>query len=230
MHFQPVFGIDFLQTTCWWNTLRELLGAPWLQNLILAVTAAIGLWTLGASSRQERRRATVDVLLATLDDKDSLDTRIKVKALIEAGLDIPVLLSKEGGANRRLILSILSRYEFMAAGLREGAFDEPIYQRMYYTNIIDDWDNLEAFIVALRIQRKTQTPFQELQQLVLRWKKHPLKAYSELSRQTEAPQPPPAQAPPGKAGASTSGQAGSGPAEPVTPREKQPLDPSQKTD
>jgi hypothetical protein len=179
MHFQQVFT-DFQQTTCWWHTLTDLLGAPWLQNLILAVTAAIGLYTLGASSRQERRRATVDVLLELLHDKEFLETRAKVKALIDAGLNIPQLLSTEGLNNRRLILSILSRYEFMASGLREGAFDEGIYERMYYTTIITDWANLQAFIYALRKQRNLQTPYQELEQLVLRWQKHPLKPYSEF--------------------------------------------------
>jgi hypothetical protein len=179
MHFHQVFT-DFVQTTSWWHTLTELLGAPWLQNLILAVTAAIGLYTLGASSRQERRRATVDVLLELLHDKEFLETRAKVKALIDAGLDIPALLSKEGIDNRRLLLSILSRYEFMASGLREGAFDEGIYQRMYYTTIVTDWASLQAFIFALRKQRNLQTPYQELQQLVLRWQKHPLKPYAEL--------------------------------------------------
>jgi hypothetical protein len=178
MHFQQVF-VDFPQGTFWWNTLTDLLGAPWLQNLILAVTAAIGLYTLGASSRQERRRATVDVLLELLDDKEFLETRTKVKALIDNGLDIPALLSKEGIENRRLVLSILSRYEFMASGLREGAFDEGVYKRMYYTNVLNDWANLEAFVIALRIDRHVQTPYQELQQLIQRWKKHPLKPYSK---------------------------------------------------
>jgi len=221
MHFQQVPGIDFQHVTCWWNVIKDFLGAPWVQNLILAITAVIGLWTLGASSRQERRRATVDVLLETLDDKEFLETRTAVRGLIESGLNIPLLLSKEGAANRRLVLTILSRYEFMAAGLREGAFDEKLYQRMYHTNILTDWDNLQAFIIALRIQSNTETPFQELQQLVLRWKKHPLKAYYKLSPKADASHAPPAQAPVAQANAPTPAQTASMPAEPPAPIQKQ---------
>ena len=177
MLFQHVIWMDFQSATPWWHLLQEVLGAPWLQNLILAVTAAIGLWTLGASSSQERRRATVDILLQVLDDKDYLDARRKVRKLIEAGLDIPLLLSEEGIADRRQVLSILNRYEFMAAGLRERAFDTNIYQRMYQSNVLSDWNGLEAFIRALREDRNIQTLFQEYEQLILDWKKHPLKAY-----------------------------------------------------
>jgi len=177
MHLPHAVWMNFLWTTCWWHILQDILGAPWLQNLILAVTAAIGLWTLGASSSQERRRATVDTLLEVLDDKDYLDARRKVRKLIEAGLNIPLLLSKEGVDDRRLVLSILNRYEFMATGLRERAFDTKIYQRMYHSNVVTDWNGLEAFVMALREDRQIYTLFQELEQLILKWKKHPLRVY-----------------------------------------------------
>ena len=179
MHFHEAIWLDFQQAASWWTTVQAVLGAPWLQNLILAITAAIGLGTLGASSRQERRRATVDVLLENLDDQKFLDARKKVRALLKPGLDIKRLLSDEGAEDRRQVLSILNRYEFMAAGLRERAFDRKIYQRMYYSNVVSDWNDLESFVRALREDRHTQTLFQEVEALVIEWKKHPLEAYSK---------------------------------------------------
>lgn len=165
------------QIPYWWHEFQNVLGALWVQNTILGVTAIIGLWTLSASSRAERRRATVDVLLETLSDSKVRDARIMVRKFIDSGLDVPYLLSDEGLEARLIILSILNRYEFMAAGLHEGAFDANIYQRMYNTNIIADWDDLKVFIDAYRESRNRYTTFQELEKLVLGWKKHPLKAY-----------------------------------------------------
>jgi hypothetical protein len=176
MYFQ-VTWMDLHQASSWWHTLLDILSTIWIQNLILALTAAIGILTLRSSSHQERRRATVDVLLHTLDDAEFQKARSQVLALIKAGLDIPNLLSEAGLANRKILLHVLSRYEFIAAGVREGAFDEKIYKRMYYTNVITDWDKLETFVRELRINRNNNTPFQELQRLVRKWKKHPLKAY-----------------------------------------------------
>lgn len=163
----------------WWQGIRHILGELWVQNAILAGTAIIGLWTLSTSQRQEKRRATVDVLLDTLRDPEFRAARTKVRQLVNAGLNIPRLLSDEGLADRLIILTILNRYEFMAAGLREGAFDTGIYQRMYHSNVLADWRDLHAFIVAYRAKRERPTTFQELEQLVEEWQANPLEVYEK---------------------------------------------------
>jgi hypothetical protein len=189
MHFHEVTWMGIQQATSCWQILRDVLGAPWLQNTILALTAVIGIWTLGASSRQERRRATVDVLLETLNDPVLSAARTTVRKLIKAGLDIKFLLSDEGLVNRKLVLSILSRHEFMAAGVREGAFDAELYKRMYFRNTIDDWNDLKAFVIQLRESRNNNTAFQELERLVQDWERHPLKA-DRLPPTNIPPSPP----------------------------------------
>jgi hypothetical protein len=174
--------VDAQHILCWRHEFQNVFGAPWVQNMILAVTAIIGLSTLGASSRQERRRATVDVLLEGLNDPKMREARITVRRMIDSGLNVAHLLSEEGLEDRLIIISILNRYEFMAAGLHEGAFDTSIYRRMYNTNIISDWDDLRDFIMAYRESRKRPTTFQELEKLVRIWKKTPLKAYYETPK------------------------------------------------
>jgi Domain of unknown function (DUF4760) len=165
------------QVECWLCQVRDILGAPWVQNLILGITAIIGLSTFWSSSRQETRRATVEALLENLNNSKLQAARITLKRHVDSGLDISYLVSDPGSADRREILSILNRYEFMASGIREGAFDEELYQRMYHNNLVTDWDDLEAFITQLRQDRKRLTAFQELEKLVRAWKKHPLKPY-----------------------------------------------------
>jgi hypothetical protein len=190
MHLQQFTWMDLHQASSWWHALLDILGTPWLQNLILALTAVAGILTFRSSSHRERRRATVDVLLHTLDDAEFQKARNQVLALIRSGLDIPNLLSEAGLADRKILLHVLSRYEFIATGVREGAFDARIYKRMYYTNVITDWDKLETFVLELRINRNNNTPFQELERLVRKWKKHPLKAYRNPTPPKNAPPRP----------------------------------------
>lgn len=177
MHFQQVTWMELHQASTWWHISLNYLSTTWLQNLILVATAAIGILTFRSSSHQERRRATVDVLLHTLDDAEFQKARAQALALLKAGLDIPNLLSEAGLPDRKILLHVLSRYEFIATGVREGAFDAKIYKRMYYTNVIADWDRLETFVRELRMDRNNNTPFQELQRLVREWKRRPLRAY-----------------------------------------------------
>jgi len=148
---------------------QNSLGSIWLQNLILTVTATIGLGTYILSSTRERRRATVDVLLNTLNDPEANKALDAVHDLIRVGLDIPQLLSAAGLNDRRLILSVLNRYEFMASGLKTGAFDKTVYKRMYYSSVVNDWKDLYLFVHAFRESRQLETAYQDLEALANEW-------------------------------------------------------------
>lgn len=149
--------------------LQNSLGSIWLQNLILAATATIGLGTYIFSSKHERRRATVDVLLNTLNDPEANKALDVVHDLINAGLDIPYLLSPAGLSQRRLILSILNRYEFMASGLKTGAFDKKVYKRMYFSSVVNDWKDLRTFVLEFRKRRELPTVYQDFEALANEW-------------------------------------------------------------
>jgi len=55
----------------------------------------------------------------------------------------------------------------LAAGLRGGAFDEEVYQRMYSTNAQRDWEFLFPFIQTIQDQQGP-TVYQEFEGLVKR--------------------------------------------------------------
>ena len=148
----------------------------WVQNAILAVTAIIGLWALRSSRVQERRRATVDVVLQGFEDTELRKARLRVNELVRTGLDIPHLLSNDGTKDRFAIFTVLNRYEFIAAGLREDSFDRKVYKRVVYSSAIRDWHNLSGFIDAYRHQKQHMTIYQEFERLVKDWKRDPLKA------------------------------------------------------
>ncbi|PIT07246.1 DUF4760 domain-containing protein [Snodgrassella communis] len=67
------------------------------------------------------------------------------------------------------ILDVLNNYEFMAAGIKEGAFDEEIYKRMKRSLIIKDWEKLELYVRALRKREQRDRLFSEFQWLAEKW-------------------------------------------------------------
>jgi hypothetical protein len=148
----------------------------WVQNAILAITAVVGIWTLRSNSQQERRRATVDLVLQSFEDAELISSRKRLNHLVKAKLDIPHLLSEKGSDDRFVLFSIANRYEFIAAGLRESAFDKEVYKRVYYSSAVRDWDHLAPLIYAYRNSSHRPTAFQEFERLVEEWKRKPLKA------------------------------------------------------
>lgn len=75
----------------------------------------------------------------------------------------------------KAILAVLNFREFVAAGIREKAFDEAMYKRIQYSVILRDWNSFEGFVRELRKSRNRPTLFQEFQMLAQRWEKAPLK-------------------------------------------------------
>ena len=73
------------------------------------------------------------------------------------------------------ILTVLNFREFVAAGIREKAFDGAMYKRVQFSSLTRDWENLKGFILELRKTRNRPSLFQEFQLLAERWLKKPLK-------------------------------------------------------
>jgi len=99
--------------------------------------------------------------------------------LVRAGLDIPHLLSEAGIEDRRVIFAVLNHYEFMASGLKTGAFDKKVYKRMYFSQVVNDWKDLYSFIKAFRASRKLYTAYQDIEELANEWAINRLPANSQ---------------------------------------------------
>ena len=174
----------------WLDQILKIIGSLWLQNIILAVTATIGLGSYIFSARSQRRRDTVDALLRNLNDKEADAALTHVHALVRARLDIPHLLSQAGIADRRIILSVLNRYEFMASGLKMRAFDRTVYKRMYYSSVVQDWKDLRLFVRQYRDTRGIPTAYQDIEGLFEDWESHPLRVSEKRKRPEHEPTDP----------------------------------------
>jgi hypothetical protein len=153
----------------------SVFGEVWLQNVILATSAVIAIWTLRSTAKQERRRATVESVREQMKDTEIIKARAVIRPLRHAPLDFTNLTREgnEGDPVRQAILTLLNSYEFMATGLREGAFDEQTYRRMYAVNAKRDWAFLFPFIQTLQ-HRVSPTVYREFAMLIKRWEDNPL--------------------------------------------------------
>jgi hypothetical protein len=78
----------------------------------------------------------------------------------------------------KAIMLSLNTYEFVACGIRTGAFSEKVYKRLRCTLLIRDWESFEGFVTEFRKLRGGGAFFQDFEWLYKRWKKSPLKVDS----------------------------------------------------
>lgn len=103
--------------------------------------------------------------------------RKKVLALHESNEELVKFARKEHADSEETttILTMLNFREFVAAGIREKAFDEEMFKRIQFSVVTRDWLACKGFILELRTLRNRPTLFQEFQWLAERWLKDPLK-------------------------------------------------------
>ena len=137
---------------------------------------ALSVWN---TKRDNRRMATVDLILRQRENKTLNDAVYIITSLVK-GNDFPCLhqyLDKEKHPNeRKAILDLLNYREFVAVGINIGIIDEEIYKRSYYNIILRDWKWMRQTVESIRNSEKGHsTNFQDFEKLVKRWQKHPLK-------------------------------------------------------
>jgi Domain of unknown function (DUF4760) len=155
------------------DMVRHWLGELWFQNVILMASAIIGIWTIASSSRNEKRRATVDIVRDQTTDTRLKEAREKFRSLRDSNIDFVTLLQNQSSQDFLDVREVLNAYEFMVAEVREKAFDEMTYKRMYFTNVVRDWPILEKLVKEYRGIRGA-TVYREFEWLASRWIKNPL--------------------------------------------------------
>ena len=86
---------SFQQFTTWAHA--SLLNEPWFQNVILVISAAIAILTIGTTSLLERRRATIDLVRDLQKDDVLIKARAIIRSLQDASgkIDFDPILAKE---------------------------------------------------------------------------------------------------------------------------------------
>ena len=147
----------------------------WIQTGALVISAIAAVAIIWANYRSECRRHTIEVGKELIRDREIAEMRKIIVALHDKEQhNFARYLDNRESPEYQAIMKTLNNYEFLAIGIRTGAFDEKILKEMYYSILIRDWDALNPFVNELRNQVKVSTIFQEFEWLGKRWKKKAL--------------------------------------------------------
>ncbi len=141
--------------------------------LLMGVMAAI--CALMVNQNIARKRATIDFVLHDLNSEKMDDAKLVMTLDKDALLDLSKKSSFES-ENRKRALRLLNQYEFMAVGIKEGAFDKNLMNRMKHSTVTRTFDKFEPFINSLRQESEmSKTVFQDFEWLATSFKKMGLK-------------------------------------------------------
>lgn len=146
----------------------------WIQTGALFVSALWALWTIKVNGSMAKKRALIDLIIQQKSDQSLIDATQLVYKLAENGKKLSTLV-EEDTAERKAILKVLNNQEFIAAGIRMGAFDESVYKQMQCSNVLKLWSAAAGFVHEIRRVDKLETLFQDFECLALRWRVKPIK-------------------------------------------------------
>ncbi len=151
----------------------------WVQTGALFISALAAIALIYANGQDQKRRATIDLVLHQKQDRELQAALRHVLDLREKRVtNFAKYLEDRNSEDFKNIVRVLNNYEFIAAGIQEGAFDQELFKRMQYSVVLKNWDALHGFVTEFRRQNDIQTLFQEFQRLAQRWESSPLKKYN----------------------------------------------------
>ena len=155
-----------------------------LQTVAIVGSAVAAFFLVHVTRRINRKRATVDTLLALRLDRDYIENRERFRKLISDEDNLAKFASREhvSSDSRAVILRVLNYHEFLSTAIAEDAFDEEIYKRMSFNMCVRDWDRLSGFVQELRSSEGKPTLYQEFERLACRWSEEPLSQYHRNHR------------------------------------------------
>nr|DAO38218.1 MAG TPA: protein of unknown function (DUF4760) [Caudoviricetes sp.] len=146
----------------------------WVQTgaFVLSALGAVGvIWHNGKAAK---RRATIDLIISEQRDIEYNQKYASVSKLINSELSL-VDFAKyldEPGEDCRNVLFVLNRLEFIAQGIRVGAFEEKIFKDLKCTNFLKLWRAVNPLISEIRRKKEVYTYFQEIEWLAVRWERN----------------------------------------------------------
>lgn len=146
----------------------------WIQTGALFVSAIAALVLIWHNGQVARRRALIDLMIQQKSDAALIADTQQVYSLHECGNHLSSLVGDDS-PQRRTILHVLNNQEFIAVGIRLGAFDEKVYKQMQCSNVIKLWSATSGFIHEIRKIDRKNTIFQDFEKLSKRWEANPIK-------------------------------------------------------
>lgn len=175
-----------------------------LSGLILASIAFAGLFlttkSIKANTNSARQQSTIHLVMDINADQRLQDTKnlifIKESNVTKYYMNLNVEVHFESYVNtavgegeakkkaRKEILKreklkddihyVLNRYEFIALGIRRGAFDEELFKDLHYSSFMKLWRFTKPLIMEIRSIGGIDTIYQEIELLTCNWQEKPI--------------------------------------------------------
>jgi len=160
-----------------WNHRENLLKLGldfWIQTGIFSISAAAAIAIIYYNGKQKRMQMLTDLIVRQRANERLQEAIRQITTWRMAKIPLTEFMDPNC-EERKQIMRVLNHHEFIAVGIRLGAFDESTYKTTQHGIVIRLWDDAEGFINGIRQMRKSNTPFQDLERIVLHWKRNPLK-------------------------------------------------------
>lgn len=162
-----------------WSSIVSLFDfcnkyASLFEAICVSVSAIYAVRLYKHTTISSRRLAVTNMLLDREHDEKVKEAEKQVRQLFKSHNSTLKSFVDDDTDERKAILVVLNHYEFMAAGINMGTFDEDVYKRMHYSNVMRTWDMSKEFIYTLRSTHGNTTYFQDFEVMALRWQKSPL--------------------------------------------------------
>jgi len=149
--------------------------APQDAVLIAAALATCGwLYTARKARSSARKQHTINVIM----QGEFNDTFRAAESVVAPHLNngLPIDIALLSANEKKAFQLVLNRYEFLAAGIRNGDFDERLVLDALRGATVTLYEVCETSIYKQRDTRRRQTLYEHLEWLHTRWKKSPPKA------------------------------------------------------
>ena len=147
-----------------------------IEALCVSVSAIYAARLYQHTTKNARRSAMVQMLLDRSHDERLIDAEKRVRKLYKENHSSLKHFVENDSDDRAAILIVLNNLEFLSSGVNMGTFDEDVFKRMQYSNVMRSWQMTKDFIETLRANHGNTTYFQDFECLAMRWKKKPLES------------------------------------------------------
>lgn len=163
----------------------DMVGTLHFNSFILLLGVIVALYSVKSSRVIARKRQTADAILKMQHDSRRVDSLKRIRELHEndeCNIRSYGKIDRRDSTELADILYVLNYYEFVAVGICEGIFDDKMWKRANYSTVDKLWERVFGLVAELRMTRNQETMYQELEELVTRWRRNPLKIKSAYGR------------------------------------------------
>ena len=159
---------------------------PLIQTAAITISAIAAVWMIYHNGKLAGRQALINLIIQQRSDRELNEAFSIVYSLANAQTNllshyvpaIPPETERDHALylkRRSAILKVLNTQEFVAVGIRLGAFDENVYKQLQCSNVTTIWKATSGFVSELRKTTDRPAIFQDLEHLAQKWDKDPIK-------------------------------------------------------